>query len=579
MDGMAPIVLNGKHIANWGMGNVICDPLDEKEVRLYAQEIGVSQEELVAASLKLTKFTKQEFIKKIEYLSILGQEISELAYANYKLSEEIKKRKKSESKYIAIVKNAIVGICEIDKEGKIDFVNRHFELLSGYSSKELIGIELIEILKVEKNDEAYFHGIRSYLTKDLPNSSYDFNVKLKQKYGKDRPCRICITPQFNLSNQIIRTTAIVIDVTAEKKAIDDLKQTNFELLEKKKETELYFDNNINGLFIFSYNKHYIKANSAYMKFVSENVKEFVSEEDIWHPFKPKVLENIFAGVIKKAVIKREYGFYLYEFSATLLTDLSNLTNNILITLKDTTNYQLMFENELFNEKMSGVGMMASGIAHDLKNVFSILGNSNISIKSWVEQIEDPVLCARVQKVLQTQDLGLQNGRKLISQIFSYSNENHSIFEEFNVKESIEKILRMLNGSIMIKNISVVLNISESLALKCNTLKFTQILTNLLNNAIDALETNGIIEISVEHINDVLILSIKDNGKGISKEDKKNIFSAFFTTKKNGTGFGLFLVKKLVKDLGGTIEFKSTVDVGTEFSLLLKDNENLKIIGK
>jgi len=213
MDGMAPIVVKGKHIANWGMGHVLFKELDEDWVRGYARDIDLEEEKLVAAYHKLNICTTEQFLQKIKYLITLGQEISELALVNYQLRQEIASRIKSQSRYSAIIKNAIVGICEITNEGNIEYVNNHFSTLTGFNEDELIGIRLKTILKSKRNFESYFNGIANYANKQYSNIGYDFNGELKLKTGIFKPCRICMTPQINLSNQVVKSTAVIIDTT------------------------------------------------------------------------------------------------------------------------------------------------------------------------------------------------------------------------------------------------------------------------------------------------------------------------------------------------------------------------------
>ena len=96
--------------------------------------------------------------------------------------------------------------------------------------------------------------------------------------------------------------------------------------------------------------------------------------------------------------------------------------------------------------------------------------------------------------------------------------------------------------------------------------------NLINNAIDAMDKNGNLEISVKSLNDAEIeLSIKDNGEGIDAGTIDKIFSPFYTTKAGdkGTGLGLYIVKNICKNHNAEIECKSKVNVGTTFLITFK----------
>jgi signal transduction histidine kinase len=106
-------------------------------------------------------------------------------------------------------------------------------------------------------------------------------------------------------------------------------------------------------------------------------------------------------------------------------------------------------------------------------------------------------------------------------------------------------------------------------IECVPEEFNQVLTNLIQNAVEALpEKNGTGAVTVHARNEegVLVLSVKDNGSGIAPEDQSKIFNAFYTTKDvgRGTGLGLTIAHRVVTALGGSITVRSRVGAGSEF---------------
>ena len=94
--------------------------------------------------------------------------------------------------------------------------------------------------------------------------------------------------------------------------------------------------------------------------------------------------------------------------------------------------------------------------------------------------------------------------------------------------------------------------------------------NLINNAIDAIGSNGIIELKTRRIDSKIKISIKDNGQGISTEQQRKVFDPFFTTKTvgKGTGLGLSVSFSIIEKMGGTITFESKKTKGTTFNITL-----------
>ena len=100
----------------------------------------------------------------------------------------------------------------------------------------------------------------------------------------------------------------------------------------------------------------------------------------------------------------------------------------------------------------------------------------------------------------------------------------------------------------------------------NNVRLKQMLINILKNAVQATENSGTITIQLMVTTESVQIYVQDKGIGMDEEIRKNLFSPFLTTKEQGTGLGLPLVKKVVEDFNGTIEVESELNVGTTFIL-------------
>jgi two-component system, sporulation sensor kinase D len=103
------------------------------------------------------------------------------------------------------------------------------------------------------------------------------------------------------------------------------------------------------------------------------------------------------------------------------------------------------------------------------------------------------------------------------------------------------------------------------------IKMKRVFDNILKNAIESLTKNGVITIKNRVENEHVFITISDTGSGMSLEQKKNLYKPFFTSKENGTGLGLISCKKIVEAHGGIIEFESTENKGTTFTITLPQN--------
>lgn len=162
--------------------------------------------------------------------------------------------------------------------------------------KELRGKKLEHILKSDRDIESYFNGIVDYANLSFANIGYDFNGFLKKKNKELLPCRICLTPQKNLSNQVVKSSAVFIDTSAEIKALQALEDRNRELYESKKQMDLFFDSNVNGLCTYDNGLNRLKYNPAYRKFIDEIGKaEALQSETLWETIEEKFLHEILSG--------------------------------------------------------------------------------------------------------------------------------------------------------------------------------------------------------------------------------------------------------------------------------------------
>ena len=574
-DGVAPIIVNGQQIASWGIGQVLFEEPNEEIIRSYAGEIGIDGDTLLKASKNIRRMSKNRFEKVIQFLIALSSELSEMALFNVRLKKEIVSRKKSEEQYSAIVKNAIVGICEMSRKGKLEYVNGQFAKMLGYNVDELINRSFFEICHSKYSLERHLSGMVDFANPKYASIGYDVKAHIKRKNGKLLPCRICLTPQRSLSGDIMKISGVIMDISSEEKVLERLELQNQALIEKQKQVTMFFDNSITALCIYDKDLKRIRWNPAYRKFMHDNLNEDVANNNkISEPIKREILREIFSGKRRSYETKREFGYNIDSFQVAPIRDYENRIHQLLVSIEDVTDYQLMIEKALFSEKMAGVGLLASGIAHDIKGVFAILGNSNYGLRKLNPEGASEYFNEQYKKILSNQEEGLKYAKSLLNNLFTLSGKTPSLIDYFNVKQSIESIVSIYSGGILRKNAHVSVSCDKDLVLKCDKYLFNQVVMNLLSNAVDAVSSNGRIEIKVSTDKNKITILFSDNGHGIKNDCIDKIFKAFYTEKENGTGLGLFSVKRIVESLKGNITVESEAGKGSMFILNLDKNDSI-----
>ncbi|MBA2874460.1 sensor histidine kinase [Thermaerobacillus caldiproteolyticus] len=224
-------------------------------------------------------------------------------------------------------------------------------------------------------------------------------------------------------------------------------------------------------------------------------------------------------------------------------------------------------------KLAAIGEMAAGIAHELNNpLTAILGNAQLLLRSVPKD-------DRSYKLLSDIHSCGKRCKTIIQNLLTFSRQDEYMFEDCSVNEAVEQVLGLIGDQIKKQNIMIQKKLDDSIEfIEGNVQQIGQIILNLLINAKDALEDtnipNKVITIEtrsiLENEKHWVLLSVKDNGKGISTQHLQEIFNPFFTTKRpgKGTGLGLSVSLGIAEAHGGTIEVMSELGKGSQFILKL-----------
>ncbi len=229
-----------------------------------------------------------------------------------------------------------------------------------------------------------------------------------------------------------------------------------------------------------------------------------------------------------------------------------------------------FERQLEQkQRLESIGLLASGVAHEFNNVLQGILLASENLRETIGKDSSQNECLDINEEL------CLRGRDLVRQILSFARREAEVEKEIMPSLAIRSTINFLRKSFG-SGIDFKLNIDEKLdrPIFLGVHHLTQILVNLCSNAAQAIEDKGVIEITYQVFPDYRLLSVKDNGMGMSEENLKKVFDPFFTTKSGneGTGLGLSIIYGIVKSYNGEIKVKSTVGLGSEFIIRIPDNK-------
>lgn len=227
------------------------------------------------------------------------------------------------------------------------------------------------------------------------------------------------------------------------------------------------------------------------------------------------------------------------------------------------------EKALFEkEKLSVIGEMASVLAHEIRNPLG-------SIKGFAQYLKEQSAGSKPQdKELTETYLGIivsesRRIERLTEDLLVYARQDDLMIEKFDLAGLINEVLSSLSVP---ESISIIREIPDRITISSDKNKLRQTLTNLIQNASDAIAETGEIGITAKDQGNSIMLTVSDNGTGIPDNEISKIFKPFFTTKTKGTGLGLAIVERYVKALGGEITVESASGKGSVFRIIIPDRE-------
>ena len=256
----------------------------------------------------------------------------------------------------------------------------------------------------------------------------------------------------------------------------------------------------------------------------------------------------------------------YDFSPAEITIFETICKQISTVIEKSRLYFNMIENE----RMAAIGLSLSEISHYIKNVLS-------NIQSGLYLVESGLQSGDLERALQAWTIVKKSNRKiadLVQNMLSYSRTTQPKMEQDNLNLLVNDILETATRAAQER--AAILSTNLAPDLPDVIFDYDQLYNSLLNlvgNALDSIPPGceGQVEIVTtwDKERGEAVLSVSDNGAGISDEDRRKIFQLFYSTKgSRGTGIGLAVTKKIIEEHGGRISFESVEGEGATFTVRL-----------
>jgi signal transduction histidine kinase len=233
----------------------------------------------------------------------------------------------------------------------------------------------------------------------------------------------------------------------------------------------------------------------------------------------------------------------------------------LSVLRDITERKNTEERFVRSEKLSAIGQLAAGVAHEIRNPLTAL-------KGFTQLLQRDL--GDKYHYLSIMQSELERINEIVNEFMSLSKPHLAQFSSGNIRTILIGVISILETQANLKNVIITLDDSDLHAIiHCDENQLKQVFINIITNAMDSMPNGGQIYIFILLINaEQLLIRIQDQGHGIPEDIINKIGEPFFTTKDSGTGLGLMICHRIIEAHHGKILITSKVNIGTTVDILL-----------
>jgi len=463
-----------------------------------------------------------------------------------------------------IIEKTPYSVIKLDPFGFIKGINHSFKKLTNYVETDIVDKHISTILVNEEGN-----GTKSIL-KNLHNGEMEFfETKILSKEGKGIFVLASVVPM--IINEHIQDIYIALkDVSFKKKMETELNEIN-DLL------EAFFENSNDMICITDGQGKIIRINKKYEEIFEWSREELEGESIL----KVQGMEFLAQYEYLKDYLQK--GLTVNNFETVHRTksgekvdvslSISPILNQdgkmfaISSIYRDIRDKKQTDELLKKSEQLALIGQLAAGVAHEIRNPLTTL-------KGFVQLLK--VENKEQNKYYEIMMEELNRIEMITTEFLALSKPHISNFERMDINEILMNVVSFINMEALKANVTIHFERTEDMQIKCDVNRLKQVFLNILKNGIEAMGSGGKIDVTVLKEGQSCKIEIKDNGVGISKERLKYIGQPFYSTKEKGTGLGLMISNKIIKEHKGKMEFNSIEGKGTTVTVYLPLEDGMDI---
>lgn len=469
------------------------------------------------------------------------------------------------------------AVYAVDVNGTIKMVNASCERLIGYSKEELIGRHFLQFLPPHEVQED-FKRFQYVLTGGQSKTE----LSIVHCTGEIVYVQVTSFPIYDHENTIIGAIGIAKDMTRSKQLENELRsareshlRTTRMLHGQEVKLKLIAENTSDMIFLMDAEGQVTFVSPSLTRILGYSIDEFLHDHCLYGQLAQQVIHSdditqvTFKyewGMINKVSFQVEYrvrhkeGYWIYlESHVRPILEEDRLVGLVMIA-RDITERKRNEELLRISDKLSVLGELAAGIAHEIRNpLTSIKGFIQLFQSSDVEKREYyPVILAELDRI-----------NFIVSELLILAKPQLSDYKLKNLNDILTNTVTLLGPQALLQGVEIITELDEAVYVICEENHLKQVFINLLKNSMEAIEGEGQIHLRTKKLdNGQVQIECVDTGCGIPQELVTKLGEPFYTTKAKGTGLGLMISLKIIKDHRGHLHIESSQNQGTSVTITL-----------
>ncbi|MGA4721839.1 PAS domain S-box protein [Fictibacillus nanhaiensis] len=445
-------------------------------------------------------------------------------------------------------------------------VNPAFEFIYGWSQDELTNLTS-HILPVVPEDKAaeserlmtiVKHGgyVKGVETIRLTKSGTRLNVSLS------------LSPIYGENGEVVALSAISRDITDKK-----LKEKALKESEEKYRIIAENTTDLVGVVDLEGNVKYVSPSNRLLLGFDPSLYDGKKIQGFFHSddrAKVRMAMNEMVQTQKPVKFevrcKHAHGHWVtLEANATPIANDSDQPDSFVVVARDLTERKKTEEMLRKSDKLSVLGQLAAGVAHEIRNPLTSIRGFLQLLQSRASENEDyyEIMLSEIDRI-----------NSIVGEFMLLAKPQAMNFVQTDLRQLLRHVISILDTQAILTNVQIYFESEPDLPeIWCVDNQIKQVFVNMLKNAIEAMPTGGSVHIHLKKEGGYVIASFIDHGCGISEERLPTLGEPFYTTKEKGTGLGLMICYKIVENHHGKILINSKIDEGTTFSILLPIDKN------